>query len=102
MLLYIIPEIVCNYCKNDLETNGDYIIDDMKSHRGVQIRVSNIIVQEADPKEKTSNYIKKFHETLFKKMCPKSHVQKQEFLNTLNGKNINQQAYLCKKRNTRN
>ena len=91
-----------NHCKNDLETNGDYIIDDMKSHRGIQIRVSNIIVQEADPKEKTSNYIKKFHETLFKKMCPKSYVQKQEFLNTLNGKNINQQAYLCKKRNTRN
>ena len=79
-----------NHCKNDLETNGDYIIDDMKSHRGIQIRVSNIIVQEADPKEKTSNYIKKFHETLFKKMCPKSYVQKQELLNTLNGKNINQ------------
>ena len=91
-----------NHCKNDLETNGDYIIDDMKSHRGIQIRVSNIIVQEADPKEKTSNSIKKFQETLFKKMCPKSYVQKQEFLNTLNGKNINQQAYLCKKRNTRN
>ena len=40
--------------------------------------------------------------TFFKKMCPKSYVQKQEFLNTLDGKNINQQAYLRKKRNTRN
>ena len=54
-----------NHCKNDLETNGDFITDDMKSHRRVQIRVLNIIVQEAGSKEKTSNYIKKFHETLF-------------------------------------
>ena len=91
-----------NHYKNDLETNVYYISDDMKSHRGVQIRVSNIIVQEADPTVKTYNYIKKFHEKFFKKMCPKSYVQKQEFLNTLDGKNINQQAYLRKKRNTRN